>query len=141
MHLSFLSLALFSTLGFSSIIPAREANGGNPALTWHVSNFTTGCSPGGCVYDFNIRGVETDNTPGFDTKCSGNDEQDGYKPCDNRHVRAQMNPHTYPEWNIKVKHVWTDEVGEYMTIGEANVTAPSPAFEMKVTQNYGVGAD
>lgn len=137
MLLSILPVTLFSALSAASAIPVRST--GNPALTWHVSNFSTGCSPGGCIYNFNIAGIGTENTPGFNTTCSGNDVQDGYNPCADKHVRAQLNPHTYPEWNLKVKHVWFDEVGEYMSIGQVNITSPADAFKIPVRQQYGVG--
>ena len=141
MHfLTFLPVALLSTLGLASAsaIPAR-ANG-SPALTWHVSNLTTGCSPGGCTYKFNIKGVETENTPGFDTTCSGTDTQKDYKACDDKEVRAIIKPETYPMWNIQVKHVWDGGIGEHMTIGKTNVTANTAKFEIPVSQQYGVGA-
>lgn len=141
MHLqTILPLTLLSALSLSSAsaIPARAKD--SPALTWHVSDFTTGCSPGGCVYHFNIAGVETPNTPGFDTRCSGTDTQDGYKACDDKHVLATLNPKTYPVWNVQVKHAWTGDLGRDYTTGQANVTAEMEKFDIPVSQEYGVGA-
>lgn len=138
-------VVLFAALSAASANHVR-GNGhgcnsqGSRALTWHVSNFTTGCSPGGCVFDLSILAFGTKNTPGFNTTCSGTDEQDGYKPCADKNVRAQLNPLLYPEWNVKVKHVWMDNVGgEFESVGETNVTSGTKAFKIPVGLEYGVG--
>lgn len=139
MHLAtLLSLPLaFISLTSARAIPlARSRN--SPALTWHVSDFDTGCSPGGCTYKFHILGVETPNTPGFDTVCQGTDEQDGYKACDDKHVSAKLNPKTYPEWNVQVKHAWAHGSAEYSALGQANISVPIQQFKINVTEEYGV---
>lgn len=136
-----LPLALLSALSLTSasVIPAR-ANG-NPALTWHVSDFSTGCSPGGCIYNFDIKGIETENTPGFETHCTGSDTQESYKACDDGHVLATLNPETYPVWNVQVKHAWTGDLGRDYATGQKNITADTQNFDIPVSHAYGVGAN
>ncbi|PYI08269.1 hypothetical protein BO78DRAFT_395878 [Aspergillus sclerotiicarbonarius CBS 121057] len=134
--LAYLPLAL-STLGLTSASPIRRAE--SPALTWHVSNFTTGCSPGGCTYNFNIFGIATANTPGFNTTCSGTDTTSDLTSCADPLVRSRVQPETYPQWNIRVEHAWTEPGDmEFYDFGETNVTSPARLFTIPVTEEYGV---
>ncbi|GKZ40129.1 hypothetical protein AbraIFM66950_002499 [Aspergillus brasiliensis] len=138
--LNYLPVAL-TTLGLTaSASPLRRAD--SPALTWHVSNFTTGCSPAACTYSFNIYGVATANTPGFNATCTGSSNSNSTtlaKCGNNSQVLSRMQPATYPEWNIRVEHAWTEPGDmEFYAFGEANVTSPTPQFIIPVTQEYGV---
>ncbi|KAJ5805220.1 hypothetical protein N7474_011107 [Penicillium riverlandense] len=133
-------VALLATLGLSAPI-TDAANEAAPA--WKVTDFTTGCSPGGCTYSFHIHAAKSANTPGFSTSCNGTDEQGGLKPCKNPNILSNIKPETYPKWEITVQHQWHPQEGStrYAT-GSRNVsvpdTEPSASFTMKPTAEAGV---
>ncbi|BDD59244.1 hypothetical protein MPDQ_000197 [Monascus purpureus] len=105
---------------------------------WHVSNFSTGCSPAGCTYHFNIFSPATSNTPGFNTTCSGTDLQEENHSCADPTVKSTLRPLLGP-WNVTVLHNWvTPEDAEYWAIGQANITSGTTDFTIRVTQQYGV---
>ncbi|KAL2872705.1 uncharacterized protein BJX67DRAFT_340169 [Aspergillus lucknowensis] len=111
----------------------------NPALTWYVSSFETGCSPGGCVYSFNIAGVASANTPGFNTTCNGTSVEKDYVECKDKGVLSQLVPAQYPNWTVKAQHRWRKgEWEQYYAYGEKNVTAEAENFTIRVGEVYGV---
>lgn len=111
----------------------------SPSLTYHVSDFSTGCSPGGCVYDFKVYGVESENTPAFNTTCSGKTTEKEYQPCKDPNIKSLLTPGVYPDWNIKVQHHWlTGPFDEHWTRGEKNITSMDKDFEIPVTKPFGV---
>ncbi|KAL4876062.1 hypothetical protein BJY04DRAFT_200521 [Aspergillus karnatakaensis] len=120
-------------------IPDRTADPTNPALTWHVSGFDVGCSPGGCVYNFNIYGVASPNTPAFNTTCNGTSLEKDYVECKDPGVLSQLVPQQYPNWTIKAQHSWREGAwSEYYALGEKNVTSGTKVFTIPVTEVYGV---
>ncbi|PYH83006.1 hypothetical protein BO82DRAFT_401028 [Aspergillus uvarum CBS 121591] len=136
------SLAL-STLSLTSASPiSYPSRRDSAALTWHVSNFTTGCSPGGCVYNFNILGVATKNTPGFNTTCSGtttDSSSDDLVSCQNPLIKSRVKAEPYPLWNVRAEHEWIlPGDAEFFAFGETNVTSSTPRFTIPVTEEYGV---
>ncbi|RDW90435.1 uncharacterized protein DSM5745_02210 [Aspergillus mulundensis] len=150
--LTTLSLALLSLASTTTAkipqsayrMPQRErtADPTNPALTWHVSHFALGCSPGGCVYSFNILGHASQNTPGFNTTCNGTSTQDDYAPCKDAGILAQIEPATYPNWTVSVEHQWREGMfEEFYAFGEKNVSVASNStgtFTIPVGSVYGV---
>lgn len=137
---SILTVAL-SALSFTSAAPVTAAaRAASPSLTWYVSDFNTGCSPGGCLYSFHITGIASQNTPGFSTHCNGTTTQEDYAVCDNEHVEAQVKSELYPAWNVKAKHSWYQNQGqaEFFALGQANVTSTMKNFTIPVTEVYGV---
>ncbi|KAL5051552.1 hypothetical protein BDW71DRAFT_55697 [Aspergillus fruticulosus] len=143
--LSLLSLTTTTTASLPQSayrMPARTADPTNPALTWHVSQFDLGCSPGGCVYSFNILGHASENTPGFNTTCNGTSTQDDYAPCKDKGVLAHIEPATYPNWTVSVEHQWREGMfEEYYAFGERNVSVAgnsTRSFTIPVTSVYGV---
>ncbi|KAL5340715.1 hypothetical protein BJX70DRAFT_360188 [Aspergillus crustosus] len=149
MHLSLttlLPLALFSSAAAASGIPAaarripyRTADPTNPALTWHVSAFDVGCSPGGCIYNFDIYGVASSNTPAFNTTCNGTSLETDYVECKDPGVLSQLVPQQYPNWTIKAQHFWREGAfSEYYALGAKNVTSETSVFTIPVTEVYGV---
>lgn len=135
---SVFSFALLSTLSIAAPFRTLSKSSPSPALTWHVSDFTAGCSPGGCVYNFHIAGVATPNTPGFNTTCSGTTGKDEYQPCRDQQIRATVKPETPPQWNVDVQHGWTKDEAEFWAVGNANTTAPAKSFKIPVSEQYGV---
>ncbi|KKK22050.1 hypothetical protein AOCH_003464 [Aspergillus ochraceoroseus] len=107
----------------------------NPALTWHVSEFDVGCSPGGCVYTFNIYGIGTINTPAFNTTCTGTTVEQDYVKCKDPNVFAQVVPQLYPTWQIKAKHHWRQgDDADFYALGQANITSGTAQFTIPVTE-------
>ncbi|KAL5363498.1 hypothetical protein BJX96DRAFT_167529 [Aspergillus floccosus] len=134
---SLLAVALSTLAAAVPVTPGARAD--SPSLTWHVSNFDTGCSPGGCVYTFNIFGVASENTPGFNTHCNGTtttSDGDEYTLCDDKHVKAQVVTKPYPVWNVKAQHSWFTNQGqaEFFALGQTNVTSSMKNFTIPVTE-------
>ena len=123
-------------------IPMRNAAADptNPALTWHASNFPLGCSPGGCAYNFNIQGLSSQNTPGFNATCNGTSTQEDYAPCNDKGVLAKINPTPKSEnWTLQVEHTWRKPGNaEFYAFGEQNVTSSTKQFKISVKDVYGV---
>ncbi|OJJ01510.1 hypothetical protein ASPVEDRAFT_52439 [Aspergillus versicolor CBS 583.65] len=123
-------------------IPMRNAAADptNPALTWHASNFTLGCSPGGCAYNFNIQGLSSQNTPGFNATCNGTSTQEDYAPCNDKGVLAKINPTPKSEnWTLHVEHTWRKPGNAaFYAFGEQNVTSSTKQFKISVKDVYGV---
>ncbi|KAL4801493.1 hypothetical protein BDV18DRAFT_149050 [Aspergillus unguis] len=150
MHLSAslttLAVSLLSLTSTTGAIPPnafrvmdRTSDPTNPALTWHLSHFDIGCSPGGCAYRFNILGHASKNTPGFNTSCNGTTNQDDYAPCKDKGILAQIEPATYPNWTVQVQHQWREGMfSEFYALGERNVTGNSTTFTIPVQEVYGV---
>ncbi|PYH91346.1 hypothetical protein BO71DRAFT_51857 [Aspergillus ellipticus CBS 707.79] len=134
--LTLLPLAL-STLGLVSASPIRRED--NPALTWHVSNFNTVHTAVGYNYTFNIYGVATQNTPGFNTTCTGSNATTDLAACADPLIKSRIQADPFPVWNVRVEHEWIKSGDmEFYTYGEQNVTSPAPRFTIPVTQEYGV---
>ncbi|KNG80868.1 dual specificity phosphatase, catalytic domain protein [Aspergillus nomiae NRRL 13137] len=133
MQLSSVFTVALSALNLASALPLHRLDT-SPALSWHVSNFNTGCSPGGCVYNFNITGVASQNTPGFQTHCSGTNVQDDYAFCDDKLVKAKVVSQLYPVWTVHVQHAWFHGEAEFYALGHANVTSTQKNFTIPVTE-------
>ncbi|PWY71632.1 hypothetical protein BO70DRAFT_355271 [Aspergillus heteromorphus CBS 117.55] len=134
--LTLLPLAL-STLGLVSASPIRREE--SPALTWHVSNFHVFHASNNFNYTFNIYGVGTANTPGFNTTCTGSNATTDLTSCDDPLIKSRILSEQYPLWNVRVEHEWIkDGDMEFYTYGEHNVTSATPQFTIPVTQEYGV---
>ncbi|KAB8074451.1 hypothetical protein BDV29DRAFT_201330 [Aspergillus leporis] len=137
MQLSSVFAVALSVLSLVSALPLHRLSV-SPALVWHVADFSTGCSPGGCVYNFNITGVASQNTPGFHTHCSGTNVQKDFVFCDDKHVKAKVVTQLYPAWTVEVQHAWFHGQAEFYASGRANVTSTLKNFTIPVTEVYGV---
>ncbi|KAJ5463965.1 hypothetical protein N7475_007100 [Penicillium sp. IBT 31633x] len=131
--------------GLSTALPATlQANTITDDIIWSVSNFTIGCSPGGCAYRYDIVGSENGMTPEFRTHCSG--IENARVLCDNRNISTTVSSVGNPDWNVQVTHRWRAVLSEYTTAtwfqhGAKNVTVPDQEpvmFVMKPTQEYGI---
>ncbi|KAJ5505059.1 hypothetical protein N7463_007933 [Penicillium fimorum] len=118
-------------------------------IIWGVSNFTIGCSQGGCVFRYDIAGRPNEMTPKFRTHCSGISEKKAL--CDDRNIATIVSPAGWsakgdPEWTVDVTHTWKSHLSDkslatWSQHGAKNVTVPdhNPVqFVMKPTQEYGV---
>ncbi|KAJ5973021.1 uncharacterized protein N7479_002939 [Penicillium vulpinum] len=118
-------------------------------IIWSVSNFTLGCSQGGCVFNYDIDGSQNTMTPKFHTHCDG--IADKKVLCDDENITTIVSPAGYstdgnPEWNVDITHTWRASLSDnslatYFQHGAKNVAVPDHApvqFVMKPTQEYGI---
>ncbi|KAH8424699.1 uncharacterized protein LDX57_002443 [Aspergillus melleus] len=134
---SILTVAL-SAAGLASAGPLRRAQ--SPALTWQVSNFTSTCAQQECVYNFNIHGVQTENTPGFTTTCSSSGQKTGsdYIACANGNITALVTPESHSRRTVQAEHSWRQGLtASFHAQGETNVTASASNFTIPVTRVFG----
>ncbi|PLB47879.1 hypothetical protein P170DRAFT_427061 [Aspergillus steynii IBT 23096] len=133
---SILTVAL-SAASLASAGPLRRAK--SPALTWQVSNFTSTCAQEECVYNFNIRGIETENTPGFATICSSTGQKIGdYITCANGNITALVTPESHSLRNVKAEHSWRQGLtASFHAQGATNVTQSASNFTIPVTHVFG----
>lgn len=81
--------ALFSA---ASALPQTVVHPGAP-IHLTVTRYTTGCSPGGCVYNFNISGPAAPSFgSAFSTYCSGTDVQNKMVACTEPSLSANLVP-------------------------------------------------
>lgn len=130
-----LSFALLSSLALAAPFKTLSKSRPSPALTWHVSNFNVLSSSNN--YNFHIVGIATENTPGFNTTCTGTTGKKTYQPCADSPVRAIVTPEA-SQYNVEVQHGWTKAESEFWAVGSANTTAPAKQFTIKVDEQYGV---
>ncbi|KAJ5780185.1 hypothetical protein N7457_005345 [Penicillium paradoxum] len=133
--------------GLSAALPqpaTLQSNTITDDIIWSVSNFTIGCSQGGCTFAYDIVGRENSQTPKFRTHCSGIEKQK--VKCDDEHITTTVSPAGNPVWKVEVIHSWkswlTDaSLATWWQQGEKDVTVPdrNPVrFVMKPTQEYGI---
>ena len=132
----------------AGLASARPANLQTKTITddiiWGVSNFTIGCSPGGCAYRYDIVGRENTMTPKFRTNCSGVTGERVL--CDDKNITTIVSPAANPVWNVDVTHTWKSQLSDntlatWFQHGAKNVTVPDHnpiQFVMKPTQEYGI---
>ncbi|XMA11449.1 hypothetical protein WAI453_004240 [Rhynchosporium graminicola] len=81
--------------------------------SWRISNFSEGCSPGGCVYHFNIASPATHsslNEPVFSTVCHGTNVANKMQPCDDPAVTVDDFP-GQGAFTLVVEHQWRNKKG------------------------------
>lgn len=136
MQLSTLLPALLSGLSYTNALPKAAPS------TWQASNFTLNCSPGGCIYSFNITGARSENTPGFNTLCEG--QTPNATLCLDKNITATVKPLGNPLWNVWVQHEWhilepgMNSEETFWQSGSANVTEYTKNFRIKPDLFYGV---
>lgn len=124
-------LTLASLLSSSFAIPLTPRQF-NP-ITWSVTNWYDGCSPGGCIYSFNIStngsGGGQYPEPQFSTFCTGIDDR-AEAACDDPSVFANevggVNNVT-----LVIQHTWKKtlgdgSVGTFNLIGNHTIVFDSP---------------
>jgi len=126
--------------------------------TWSVTNWTEGCSPGGCTYSFNISTHAPPPAtaynpsspypePAFSTFCSGTDVQNRFVACDNPNVLANEVPGV-SNLTLMIQHVWQaplagdeGEVGTFWILGNHTIVFPivkPAAFEVPQMEMYAI---
>jgi len=129
-------LLALSTLGLANAAALEK-----PA-PWKATGWSIDCSPGGCVYEFNITGAKTENTPAFSTHCEG--ITPNATICDLKNITARVQPAGNPLWTVAVKHRWSipepeyNSLQEYWQSGSVNVTETAKSFTINPISLYGV---
>ena len=89
-------------------------------VTWAISHYTTDCSPGGCVYNFEITSYgDQTPLPAFTTSCKGTDVQNSFKACANSQIQANLKPAT-EALTLLVERLYP--VGDEKVLYAGNVT-------------------
>lgn len=130
-----LSFALLSTLAVAAPFKTLSKSRPSPALTWQVTDFNVPSSSN--QYTFHISGIGTENTPGFNTTCTGTTGKDTYQPCADSQIRAIVAPEN-SQWSVEAQHGWTKGEGEFWAVGKANTTSPAKQFTINADEQYGV---
>ncbi|KAJ5173608.1 uncharacterized protein N7500_001539 [Penicillium coprophilum] len=144
------SLLPIALAGLATALPAAlQAQTITEDIIWGVSNFTVGCSQGGCVFRYDIAGSPNSMTPKFRTHCSGLAEKEVL--CDDNNIKTTVAPAGWSEdgnqkWNVGVTHTWNTVLSDkslatWFQYGAQNVTVPyrQPVkFVIKPTQEYGI---
>ncbi|KAK0103035.1 hypothetical protein ONS95_000783 [Cadophora gregata] len=79
--------------------------------SWRVSNYTEGCSPGGCIYNFDIESPSTPSSlkePTFRTHCTGTNVAGTMQACRNPSITANSLPGP-GKFTLVIQHSWTDK--------------------------------
>jgi hypothetical protein len=98
---------------------------------WQVSNYTEGCSPAACVYNFNIAWGPTTSEPAFCTTCTGNDLATDFQPCDayeNQYVSTKEIPLVGGNLMVVVQHKWYKGEATYWVEGNATISQGPNGF-------------
>ncbi|KAJ5881523.1 uncharacterized protein N7529_000195 [Penicillium soppii] len=131
--------------GLATALPsAAKVNTISPEVIWSVSNFTIGCSQGGCIFEYDIAGRANSETPPFSTHCSGAEKKRVY--CDDKNITTTVSPAGNPLWTVDVTHRWNTwldptSLATWYQSGAKNVTVPDHnpiKFVMQPTEEYGV---
>jgi hypothetical protein len=136
-----MQLTTLLPLALSALGLANAAALEKPA-NWNATGWSIGCSPGGCIYEFNITGAKTENTPAFSTHCEGITRN--VTVCDLKNITAVVKPVGNPFWNVAVQHRWSIPEPEYNTIqdywqsGNTNVSETTVSFTIVPKSLYGV---
>ncbi|KAG4412250.1 hypothetical protein IFR04_014618 [Cadophora malorum] len=101
-------------------LPSPAPSNSYPTKTsWEVSNYTEGCSPGGCVYNFDIASPTTPSSlkePAFRTNCTGTNVAGTMQPCLDPSITANSIPGP-GKFTLVIQHEWTDEEGVTYFLG------------------------
>ncbi|KAH7383599.1 hypothetical protein BKA64DRAFT_682680 [Cadophora sp. MPI-SDFR-AT-0126] len=115
------SLLLTITFLFTSTLalPFPAITSYPTKTSWRVSNYTEGCSPGGCVYSFDIASPSTPSSlkePSFHTICTGTNVAGSMQPCSNPAITANSLP-LPGAFTLVIQHEWTTEEGVTYFLG------------------------
>lgn len=131
--------------GMATALPyAAKVNTITDEVVWSVSQFTIGCSQGGCIFDFDISGRPNAQTPPFNTHCAGSEKQ--VVICDDKNITTTVSPAGNPVWNVDVTHRWSTQLDAntkaiWYQKGAKNATVPDNnpvSFDFKPTKEYGI---
>ncbi|PVH86134.1 hypothetical protein DL98DRAFT_604004 [Cadophora sp. DSE1049] len=109
--------ALFTSTSLA--LPSPSSTSYPTTSSWRVSNYTEGCSPGGCVYSFDIASPSTPSSfkePAFLTTCTGTNVAGHMQPCQNPSITANSLPGP-GKFTLVIQHEWTTEDGVTYFLG------------------------
>lgn len=148
---SIISLATLLTLTLSAPLTERTAISSTNPPTWTVTNYETGCSPAGCVYNFNITtnaySTSPVTEPAFSTYCHGTNIQDKLVECADTTVSANE-VNGWSNYTLVIQHKWNQElengggVATYWIVGNYTIVvdgSPAPTtFEVPQLEYYAI---
>ncbi|KAI0010217.1 hypothetical protein F4779DRAFT_578577 [Xylariaceae sp. FL0662B] len=115
---------------------------------WPVTEFSEGCSPGGCISSFDIKAPAgyVAGAPAFNVQCHPIYIQKGWVECDavgeqpaNSYVESMWSEASERELiKISVAHIWTEGEARYNASGFVETKSGVASFELPVTQITGV---
>jgi hypothetical protein len=123
MQFSTLLPSILSLSATSLARPQTVVQPNNP-VTVSVTNYRSGCSPGGCTYLFNLTTPAAPAFgPGYTTTCSGTDVQGRYVPCSVEDIAANVVPE---DVGLVLYIQNTPTVGGEKVLWVGNVTVARP---------------
>jgi hypothetical protein len=137
---------LTALLSTALAMPSTQASTRSPIPTaWQVSNYTEGCSPAACVYNFNIAWCSGTSEPAFSTTCGGNDLATDFQACDayeDQYISTKEILLGAGNLTVVVQHKWYDGDITYWIEGNTTISlGPDgfpPAFEIVQSSEYAI---
>ena len=126
--------ALSALLSAAFALPAsnsRPASRSPVPTAWQVSNYTEGCSPAACVYNFNIAWGSGTSEPAFSTTCIGNGRTTDFQPCsayEDQYVSTKEISLVGGNLTVVVQHKWYDGEATYWVEGNATISQGADGF-------------
>lgn len=152
-----LCLLALLPLSLSTPLPRSTTTDPSPFPNYSITDYTTGCSPGGCAYSFMVSYTPPSPCtaqicePAFSTRCNGTDVQTGLALCED----ALVSSTEIPGWSnvtLQVRHQWDQDVttgnggvdGRFWTVANHTVVngvgvgGQSASFDVAVVQLSGL---
>ncbi|KAG9232108.1 hypothetical protein BJ875DRAFT_467750 [Amylocarpus encephaloides] len=118
-----LTTLLATLVPAASILAAPQFTPACPGcpISVSVTNYLTGCSPGGCTYSFSVSGPsQAGFGSAFDTTCNGTDVQGFYKVCGVPDLAANLVPVQRGDQVLHIQR--TPKIGSETILWYGNVT-------------------
>jgi len=109
---------------------------------WQVFNYTEGCSPAACEYNFMISWGSGTSEPAFSTTCTGDDLSKDFQACDtyeNQYISSKEIPQDGGNLTVVVQHKWYEGNVTHWVEGNTTVVAVDgvpPSFVVKQSSEY-----
>jgi hypothetical protein len=138
------TILTFTSL-LTSALAVPSSTGQTTPVPYCVIGFKEDCSPGGCIYNFDISfpGAPSSNggEPAFSTRCTGTNVANKLQPCDDPQVLANEVPGS-SNFTLQIEHTYNTENGAtYHVFGNHTVVLDKPepySFEVFPSSAYAV---
>ena len=127
------TLTICSTLLSTALaLPSTQYASRSPVpAAWQVSNYSEGCSPAACVYNFSIAWAGGTSEPAFSTTCTGNDLATDFQACDpyeNQYISTKEISLAGGNLTVVVQHKWYEGEATYWIEGNATISQGADGF-------------
>ncbi|RDL41784.1 Uncharacterized protein BP5553_01763 [Venustampulla echinocandica] len=127
-----LSLLFTTTLSLPSNTPRAALATGQ--YFWTVTNYTEGCSPGGCAYSMTLSThSSTENEPAFSTTCKGTNVATAYQACEDPAI-ATREVNGFQNVTLAVRHIYDVGEAQYTIRGNITIKVPEAPTTFDVPQ-------